>query len=409
MLKRDQLIRYENGPTLGFCEKCGAETFHVRVGYENPDDYECLTCACAAVPGHMPMHNIFSGMHFRINPGNGIGVLLVHYSADPDKNPDTDKGRVWLKNERKQFHNRPQEWNRRYEIDSMGPAGPRIFPEFDDTLSYKPDLKFVKGQPLLVGFDYGTLHPAATFSQWDTDGNLRVLLEVAGDDPHIEFWFTWINRLLKIHFFADMGIPDAQPDKETIERLQNDNLLRAYGDPAGNQRDSFKVSAIGYAKKYGWRTAYRYGQSPISKIAKVRMLTVPGETGQPKLFLNGRGYWLRGRDPLPCPMEPRCDGSLLAGFMGGYHWRQDAKGRLIDPPEPDKKSNLSSHIMDGLLETVSNTFSIEEGPKLTPLEHSDTHCSDWSGAVSVATTVESASEEMQFFYNPMYGIDEARP
>ena len=406
---RKDLIRRDDGPTVAPCPTCGVETFHVRIGYDDPDGYTCLHCACAAIPGHIPVHQADSGMTFKINPGNGIGVMMIHYSADPDKNPDTERGRIWLKNERREFHNRPQEWARRYEIDFSGASGPRCFPEFDDTLSYQPDLKFVKGKPLLASWDFGTRNPATSFLQWDEENNLRVLLTIVGDNPHIEFFAQWVNRLMKIHFFEALGVKDAAPDASTLHRLYDDRKLMAYGDSAGHQKGRDLVSDIQFLKKYGWRIQGVNNREPSAMITKLRSLTIPGETGLPRLYVNGKGFWIRGSDPLPVPMEPRENGSLLCGLSGGYHWRQNAKGVVMQPEKPEK--DLNSHIMDTVLYAVDRTYSLEDGPRIEPLEHSDSHASDWFSQASLALPPERSRDVLDFFYNPMRGLEPegARP
>lgn len=359
--------RRDNGETVAYCATCGMDTLHCRAEVDNPDLYSCFACECSAVAGHIPMHKIDAGMHFKINAGNGAGVLFVHYSADPAKNPETPDGALWYKNERRQFHDRPQEWNRRYEIDFMGRSGPRIFPEFDDSVSFRPDLEFDPSLPLLAGFDFGTRHPACHFGQWDNDGRYRILVEMLGDDPHAEFWYGWVNRILKLEFFPKWGMEFAAPDKANIQKLHNEGKLFAYGDAnGGNQRDRFKVTDIGFARQYGWRIRYEYGQSPISKISKVRALTIPQERGLPRLLLKGRGFWIRGADPLPVPMDPRANGAMLAALMGGYHWQMNAKGVLVEPPRPmkDGKEGLPSHLIDTLLDVVSNTFDIDRGVEI---------------------------------------------
>ena len=54
----------------------------------------------------------------------GVDVLEIHYSADPDKDPDTEKGKLWLQSALKGYVGgmRNPDWQREYEIawDVMG-------------------------------------------------------------------------------------------------------------------------------------------------------------------------------------------------------------------------------------------------------------------------------------------------
>src|SRR3990167_10896825 len=99
----------------------------------------------------------------------------------------------------------------------------------------------------------------------------------------------------------------------------------AYGDSAGHQKGRDLVSDIQFLKKYGWRIRGVNNREPSAMITKLRSLTIPGETGLPRLYVNGKGFWIRGSDPLPVPMEPRENGSPLCRPSG----RQ--------PPRPEPK------------------------------------------------------------------------
>lgn len=365
------LKQNDDGHTVAYCEACGTDTLFCKDNHLR-DEYSCLVCSCGRIDGLIPLHGFESGCGFRVNPGNGVGVMFVHYTADPDKNPDTERGRQWLRRERRLFSGQPGKWNKLYEIDFQGPSGPRIFPEFDETLSFRPDLRFDPTRPLMAQFDFGTCAPAVSFAQWDRDGNYNILLEVLGFDPHIEHWFTWVNRFLKVEFFGPWGLEGREASREAVADLHERGMLYSYGDlVGGNQRDRFKVSDIQFAKQFGWSIKGVVGRSPIRKIEKVRSLTCVREDGKPRLFLKAKAFKLV-RGDMPVRMEEREKGTLFGGFLGGYHWREDNKGVLIRPLQPDKTGSgeIFTHLIDTVLEGVENTYDFDLGV-MKQLAHPD--------------------------------------
>lgn len=70
---------------------------------------------------------------------SGITVLRVHYSADPDKDPDTEQGAKWVAEGKKKS---PSEewWNQEQEIDFGARQGARVYHQFknDDTQIVHP-------------------------------------------------------------------------------------------------------------------------------------------------------------------------------------------------------------------------------------------------------------------------------
>ena len=356
-LNYTDLRHNEDGAPVADCEACGCETLWTRADHLTRK-YSCLSCMCNDTMGAIPTHGYSHGAHFHINEKNGIGAMFIHYSADPEKNPDTKEGAVWLRRERKLYASRPDDWNRLYEIEFRGTSGPRIFPMFDETLSLKPDLGYIKDKPLMCQFDFGTLHPAFSVAQWDDKGNYRVLFEVLGFDPHIEHWFDMLGRIFKVELFSDMGLGNAECDRVTFEDLHNRGLIVSYGDPAGHQRDRFKMSDIRFATNYGWNIHGKVSSSPIRKIDKMRAMMYCRDDGLPRFYLRGRTYKICG-DDMPVIMDKREPGTVLAGCCGGYAWRQDNKGALIQPLQPNK--DIHSHLIDTCLEGIEWTYDMDVG------------------------------------------------
>jgi hypothetical protein len=62
----------------------------------------------------------------------GFHVLRLHYTADPDKNPDTLAGKKWFDEARRGMSD--ARFRQEYEIDYGAMGGQLVFPEFEETL-----------------------------------------------------------------------------------------------------------------------------------------------------------------------------------------------------------------------------------------------------------------------------------
>lgn len=67
----------------------------------------------------------------------GFHVLRVHYSADPDKNPQTPQGRRWLEEAKKGMSD--ARFRQEYEIDFGALGGQLVFPGFDESVHVVAD------------------------------------------------------------------------------------------------------------------------------------------------------------------------------------------------------------------------------------------------------------------------------
>jgi len=105
----------------------------------------------------------------------GVHVLRIHYTADPDKDPDTHRGALWLKSELVGY---PQgmddpRWRREMEIDWDAYAGQLLFPylvnpEYQRAILVNPLENIPDGWRLTAGLDYGARNPSAlVVTAWD--------------------------------------------------------------------------------------------------------------------------------------------------------------------------------------------------------------------------------------------------
>ena len=127
----------------------------------------------------VPQSEIFKGVKSWRNPGNNFRVAMVHYTADPDKDPDRE-GLKWYRNERKGVPK--ADWEKEYEIDSSTKSGKLIFgPDFcdmRDDVHFIPSFKITEPVEYLMSLDFGQRNPtAALIGAWTRKGELYIIDE----------------------------------------------------------------------------------------------------------------------------------------------------------------------------------------------------------------------------------------
>ena len=95
------------------------------------------------------------------NPGNKFNVIMLHYTADPDKDPERN-GKKWYERERE---GTPKDvWNKEYEISFETKAGKLVYgPEYCDFTPEKHLINsFELGNvELMLSLDFGQRNPNA--------------------------------------------------------------------------------------------------------------------------------------------------------------------------------------------------------------------------------------------------------
>lgn len=93
----------------------------------------------------------------------GIQLIRIHYSADPNKDPDTPKGTEWLATELQGYRGKTDpRWRKEMEIDFSAHGGQLLFPyllEHEKAIFVRP--YNIDGLRLAAGLDYGTRNPSA--------------------------------------------------------------------------------------------------------------------------------------------------------------------------------------------------------------------------------------------------------
>jgi len=120
------------------------------------------------------MAELPKGMRAYITP-SGLTCLWVHYSADPEKDPDTPEGQKWLQKRLQGYigGTESSKWQRENEInfDILGgePVFPFAFnPKCPIYIAQKDPAIAIKEMTLYGCFDYGSTNPS-DFHVWGID------------------------------------------------------------------------------------------------------------------------------------------------------------------------------------------------------------------------------------------------
>ena len=96
---------------------------------------------------------------------DSMRVMRLHYSADPDKNSETEIGRKWLTSMKKGFPGGMSgtKWQQEMEINFQIYGGRKVYP---DWLERQPHVavepfNVPEDWPIYAGYDYGTSNPMA--------------------------------------------------------------------------------------------------------------------------------------------------------------------------------------------------------------------------------------------------------
>lgn len=122
---------------------------------------------------------IIKGLKYWKNAGNQFSVAMLHYTADPSKDPER-KGKEWYENEKKGTPKAT--WLKEYEIDFSTKSGKLIFGsdfcDFDPKIHFINSFELPEPYELLISLDFGQRNPtAALIGAWTEDNCLYIIDE----------------------------------------------------------------------------------------------------------------------------------------------------------------------------------------------------------------------------------------
>jgi len=260
---------------------------------------------------------------WRFTTPKGWRVLVVHYTADPNKCPGRPVGDAWIAKAKK-AQGSDRDWQREMEINYTISSDQPFFPNFNRSVHVRP-LLFDPKIPLLRGWDFGQAHPACVFAQLGGMNQVRVHRSVLETNKKIWDFGEQVVGLTNIHFPGAKKIVD-------------------YGDPAGAQESDKGASTHILLERFGihMNMKFSYREEGLKIMdQKLRVM----ENGEPGMLIDPEG------NPL-----------LIEGFEGGYvldvgATGKDKEGRLKNHP---KKDGIYEHLFDALRYLMLNIFSMVE-------------------------------------------------
>jgi hypothetical protein len=240
----------------------------------------------------------------------GATVVRLHYSADEDKNPLTDKGAKWYEQMRRLYPDE-NKWAQEFEISWFVAQGARVYPEFTETLHCRP-LELRRRKVILRAWDFGYLAPACLIAQIDERDRLCILREIIGhEETTKQFAEKVIARCADWYPLHQPGYQD-------------------YCDPAGQQRKSTaeqsETQDVEVLKNLGIYPQWKHGWTRKHGRALVHQLLVLRSDNTPGLYIDGE----------KCPI-------LMQGFLGKYVFPPRKGGQVSDEPEEDNHPWADAH------------------------------------------------------------------
>ncbi len=269
------------------------------------------------------------GMRFRINC-DGIAVLRVHYSADPDKSPETTAGKEWIAAARAAMSE--EDWEQEMEINYDSFSGRPVIPKFQRDIFVK-SFEYDPSAKIYMGIDFGSEVCVACFAQY---------LPIVGYD------FRQVRFIDEIMLRNSDTVTLAKEIltllKVNYENAYSTRNFRAFPDPAGMQRrettsDKSQNTSIKILNSAGIPT-------------KVKKLGVPESTD----FVRSV-FRQTAPDGSPAVViHPRCD-YLIRCLSGGWRY-PETKGPGQSTGHPDKDGEFD-HGGDTVRHLISNVCKIE--------------------------------------------------
>lgn len=237
----------------------------------------------------------------------GFTAVRIHYSADPEKNPQSPdaaqaaRAEVWLEAQRRAYPD-PNDFAREMEINWSAGYGARVFPQFTDT-HHAVGQTFRKHKVLYRGWDFGWHAPVCLIAQIDGQGRLCLLKELVGakQTTH-DFAADVLRRCAEWYPTHAAGFEDyCDPAGQQIKSMESERSER---------RDTEVLAGLGIqaVSEYGW--SRKDGRTLIHRLLTLRA------DGTPSLVA----------DPEGCPLTTQA-------FLGRYVYPTSKDGRQKEDPD----------------------------------------------------------------------------
>lgn len=264
--------------------------------------------------------NEIKGMKWQKNLKNQFLAVFLHYSADPEKDPDTPSGKAWRDFFRATYAGDDIRWNREMELSFETASGKPVYrPPFDPTVNISDNVQWQPGKLIYRGHDFGYHSPACLWTYENDKDQLIVMRE-------------WCPHDILVHEYADEIVSVSKRHYPSAEFMD-------YCDPAGRQRsDKSERSSVEVLASKGFKVGFRT-LGIREGLVIVRKLLTKRPDGLPGLIVH-----------KDCKR-------LIDALSGGYHYPE------VDPEEPYKeqetpyKDGIHDHVCDALRYIATNLRS----------------------------------------------------
>jgi len=273
------------------------------------------------------------GIKFWKNPGNKFHVLMLHYTADPKKDPER-AGAKWFEKEKE---GAPKSvWNKEYEIDFTTKAGQLVYgPEFCD---FSPAIHTINSfelgdAELFMALDFGQRNPNCALIGALTRDNKVYIID--------EYYNPAIPSVASREMFEKFGylIPGYQ-DNLTIRQKKTlaDNAFQIKViDPTTGHKNRTKIiegeeipySVIEDFEDNGWEFE-RADNDFDAGVTRVREYMVVDGAGESNLYIFAD----------KCPK--------LTWELNHYRYQENTERTERAKNEPEKPMKKDDHGMDAL-------------------------------------------------------------
>jgi hypothetical protein len=236
---------------------------------------------------------LIKGVKFWKNPLNKFAVLMVHYSADPQK--DTDRqGKEWVENERAGM---PLiKWNKEYEIDFSTKSGKLVygkeFCDYDENIHCINSFEFQEPIEYLISLDFGQRNPtAALIGIWTLKGKLYIVDEYYNPAIPSVSSKEMMEKFYP-YFKVDYDVMRTKPISERRRIIDNIFQIKVI-DPSTAAKNRVKVrfgeeieySVIEDFYDNGWE--FEPGNNDVnSGITRIReYMQINPNNGEPSLYI----------------------------------------------------------------------------------------------------------------------------
>jgi len=258
----------------------------------------------------------------------GFTVVRVHYTADPEHDPEhplpalAQAGGQWVAGMRTTISD-PADWEREMEINFHSPKGSRVFPQFRE-LTHTRGLDFTRRKVVYRSWDFGWHAPVCLVAQIGERDRLHLLKEIVGRQQTTqEFAATVVQRCAEWLPQHAAGFEDfCDPAGQQVKSIASEKSER---------RDVDVLGSFGIHPRYEWGWSRKDGRTLVHRLLHERADRTPG------LYV----------DPAGCPL-------LLQAFLGRYVYPVTADGRRKD--EPDDESHPWADLMAALRYLVSGLY-----------------------------------------------------